>query len=217
MMRSLRLRRAMLVSAIVGVAALGVGGPVAAAPTTDVVQGQVLRLVSVADWTAAASLRPGQPVRWDVIVSADAPEPGTVHVGISARGDAELLVDVEVCMQPWEAAGCPGGANPLRSAWSLPRDGVEVSLIEMSETEVAHLRLSIALHEAEAGSTDVRVHARGAGESAVIGPDGGLATTGLSTDMRWVLAVGAGLLVTGTGFALARRRIRSTGAPEDDS
>lgn len=211
------LRTAVVVSAIVGVAVFGGGGPATAAPTTDVVQGQVLRLVSVADWTAAASLRPGQPVRWDVIVSADAPEPGTVRVGISARGDAELLVDVEVCMQQWESTGCPGGARTLRSDWPLPRDGVEASLIEMGESEVAHLRLSIALQAADVGSTDVRVHAQGAGESAVIGPDGGLATTGLSTDVRGVLAVGGGLLVAGTVFAVVRRRSGSSGGPEDAS
>lgn len=171
----------------------------------------MLRLVSVADWTAAASLRPGQPVRWDVVVSADAPEPGTVHVGISARGDADLLVDAQVCMQPWEGTGCPGGARTLRSAWPLPRDGVEVSLIEMSETEVAHVRLSIALQGADDGSTDVRVHAQGAGESAVIGPDGGLATTGLPPIAPWLVA--GGVILVGAGLASAVVHRRRTRAP----
>nr|WP_201471319.1 hypothetical protein [Microbacterium hydrocarbonoxydans] len=203
--------------AIAGIAALGVGDPAAAAPTTDVVQGQVLRLVSVADWGAASSLRPGQRVRWDVTVSADAPDPGTVRIGISARGDADLLVDAHVCMRAWEGAECPGGARALRLEWPLPRDGVEVPLVEMAEDDVAHLRLSIALDGPEQGSTDVRVHAQGAGESAAIGPDGGLAATGPPADVRWVIVVGGVLLVAGTASALLRRRTDPPGAPGMDS
>src|SRR5690349_25128393 len=106
-----RLLAAIAASTIAGIGALGVGGPAVAAPTTAVVQGQVLRLVSVADWDAAASLRPGEPVQWDVTVSADAPDPGTVSIGISARGDADLLVDAHVCMRAWEGSECPGGAR----------------------------------------------------------------------------------------------------------
>lgn len=197
---------AIAVSTIAGIGALGVGGPAAAAPTTAVVQGQVLRLVSVADWDAASSLRPGEPVRWDVTVSADAPDPGTVSIGISARGDVDLLVDGHVCMRAWEGAECPGGARALRTAWPLPRDGVEVPLVDMAEGDVAHLRLSIALGGPDPGSTEVRVHAQGAGESAVIGPDGGLAATGMSTDARWVLALGGGLFMAGAASVVLRRR-----------
>lgn len=212
-----RLLTAIAVWTIAGIGVLGVGGPAAAAPTTDVVQGQVIRLVSVADWVAASSLRPGQPVRWDVTVSADAPDPGTVRIGVSARGDADLLVDAHVCMRPWEGDECPGGARGLRSEWPIPRDGVEVALLEMADGDVAHLRLAIALDGAGAGHTEVRVHAHGAGESAVVGPDGGLATTGLSTDVRWMLAVGGGLLVAGTVFAFLRRGKGPPDPPGGDS
>jgi hypothetical protein len=209
------MKRALL---LVGLVALGAlpAQPAWAAPTTQVVQGQILRLVSVADWDAAGSLLPGEPVQWDVAISADAPDPGTVTIGASATGDAELVVDASLCMQPWTASGCPGGATVLRSGWSIPRDGVEVALTRMADTETAHVRLSIALAAGEeGGSTDVLVHAAGAGESATIGGGGGLATTGMSPVVYGVFAGGAVLLVVGTLLVATRRRRRSRDAGDE--
>ncbi|MFJ2542713.1 hypothetical protein [Microbacterium sp. NPDC087589] len=181
-------------------------GPAWAAPSTQVVQGEVLRLVSIADWDAASSLLPGQPVQWDVTVSADAPDPGTVAVGISASGDAALVLDVLRCAQAWGEGGCSGGATTLETGWSMPRDGVEMPLLEMADTEIAHLRLVIALGDEEAGSTRVRVHARGAGESATIGPDGGLAATGAAPIAPWALGGALALVAGGTALSAARHR-----------
>ena len=197
-------------------AALVAVSPAWAAPSTEVVQGQVLRLVSVADWDAASSLLPGQPVQWDVTVSAEAPDPGTVAVGVSASGGAALVMDVLRCAQEWDESGCRGGATTLESGWSIPRDGLEVPLVEMADTEVAHLRLVIALDGADDGSTQVRVHARGAGESATIGPDGGLATTGGAPFAPWAIC-GALALVAGGAALSATRRRRSTGAHRGES
>ncbi|KQR47742.1 hypothetical protein ASF87_01905 [Microbacterium sp. Leaf161] len=183
-------------------------GPAWAAPSTQVVQGDVLRLVSVADWDAASSLLPGQPVQWDVTVSAEAPDPGVVAVGVSASGDASLIVDAYRCELEWDETGCVGDVEELTTGWPIPRDGAEVALLEMADTEVAHLRLVISLAGDEAGSTQVRVHARGAGESAVIGPDGGLATTGLSPLAPWT--IGAAIAVGAVGtllFVAGRRRV----------
>lgn len=178
-----------------------------AAPTTQVIQGDVLRLVSVADWDAASSLLPGVPVQWDVEVSADAPDPGIVRIGVSATGSATLLLDVSLCATAWGAGGCPGGATVLRTDWSIPRDGAQVGLTEITDTEIAYLRLAITLDPADVeGSTDIRVHAQGAGESAVVGPDGGLATTGPSPLLPWVLGAGALLVVSGGVIVIARRR-----------
>lgn len=195
---------------IVGV--LFSAGPAWAAPSTEVVQGEVLRLVSTADWDAASSLLPGQPVQWDVTVSAQAPDPGIVAVGVSASGDAPLVVDALGCAQEWDATGCVAGEITLRSDWVLPRDGTEVELLEIADTETAHLRLVIALTGDDVGTTHVRVHAQGAGESAVIGPDGGLATTGLSPLVPWAAGVGAVLLAGGLVFA-ARHRDRAPAQP----
>ncbi|SEB50927.1 hypothetical protein [Microbacterium hydrocarbonoxydans] len=198
-----------IVTAVGAAAALGVlaAAPAWAAPSTQVVQGEVLRLVSSADWDAASSLLPGQPVRWDVTVSAEAPDPGTVAVGISATGDAALLVDVALCAQPWSESGCAGGATLLKTDWALPLDGVENALLDMSDEDVAHLRFTVTLGDG-GGSTRVRVHASGAGESAVIGPEGGLATTGGTGVPVGVLATGLGLVAVGTALSASRRRRR---------
>ena len=75
---------------------LGSAAPAWASPTTEIIQGRILRLVSVADWEAAGSLLPGQQVRWDVAVSAVAPDPGIVTIALSATGEAPLLLDVSI-------------------------------------------------------------------------------------------------------------------------
>ena len=190
--------------------------PAAAAPVTQVVQGKILRLVSVADWDAAGTLRPGQPVRWDVAVSADAPDPGTVTIAVSATGDADLVVDAALCMQEWTSIGCPGGEIILRSEWSIPRDGSKVELAQIADTETAHVRFAIALAPRDAaGRTDVRLHATGAGETAVIGPDDDdLAMTGMSLNSLWAVGGGALLLI---GLAITLLRPRRAGRDGDAS
>lgn len=204
----------LMIGAIAVASALG-AAPAWAAPTTEVVQGDVLRLVSVADWDVASSLLPGQPVQWDVTVSADAPDPGIVSIGISATGDAPLVVDVASCAEAWEVDGCPAGATALQTSWGIPRDGVAVPLTEIADSEIAHLRLSVALDASGvAGSTDIRVHAQGAGETVVAGPGGGLATTGMSPIMPWILGGGAALVLLGVTLVALRRR-RSHEAEQD--
>ncbi|WP_136040681.1 MULTISPECIES: hypothetical protein [unclassified Microbacterium] len=190
---------------------LGSAAPAWAAPTTEVIQGRILRLVSVADWEAAGSLLPGQQVRWDVAVSAEAPDPGIVTIALSATGDAPLVLDVSICLREWQENGCPGGAMVERSAWPIPRDGAEVQLGEVADTDVAHVRLSIGLGEgAGTGSTNVRLHARGVGEDVTVGPGGGLAATGPSPLPPWALAGGAALVVVGV-LLVARRRVVAIG------
>lgn len=211
-----RARAAAVASAVAAGMVLVAPAAAWAVPSTQVVQGEVLRLVSVADWDAASSLRPGQPVRWDVTVSADAPDPGTVRVGISATGEADLVVDAALCAGAWTSGGCPDGETVVRTAWPIPRDGSEVSLVEMSDGDAAHLRLSISLADAQRGSTEVRVHAQGAGESAMAGlGGGGLASTGPSPVAPW--AVGGALVLLAAGWALAASARARTTAGEDRS
>ena len=202
---NVRARFAAGLSAAAAVALLA-AAPASAAPSTEVVQGQVLRLVSIADWDAASSLLPGQLVQWDVTVSADAADPGIVTVGVSADGAADLVVEVFGCASEWDESGCSDGATAVKSAWAIRRDGVEVPLLEMADTDVAHLRLVVALAGDDVGSTQMHVHARGAGESAVIGPDGGLATTGMPPFAPWVIGTGVALAGTGAALSAVRRR-----------
>ncbi|MBO9627059.1 MAG: hypothetical protein J7484_11880 [Microbacterium sp.] len=210
--------RARVVACFVAVLALvGTAAPAWAAPSTEVIQGQVLRLVSVADWDAASSLSTGTPVRWDVTVSAHAPDPGTVTLGLSADGDAALRVDVALCRDAWQQDVCPGGARTLRAGWEIPLDGAEVALTQMADTDVAYVRMSVALepgvHE---GSTSIRFHATGESESAVVGTGGGLAITGMSPVVPWILGGGAVLVVLGLLLAFVRGRRRPADADEDE-
>lgn len=212
-------RRVILLAPVIVVAALLTAPPAWAAPTTEVIQGSVLRIVSVADWTAASSLMPGESVRWDVAVSADAPDPGRVTLSVSASGDAPLVVDAELCMRGWQADGCPGGAMALRSSWAIPLDGSPVVLAEIATTEVARLRLRIALGVAAgeaSGATDVRVRASGVGDSVVVGPGGPLPATGGGVlpatgggVVPWVVGVAAGLVIAGAGVLVPRPRRRT--------
>lgn len=201
-----------LVTATAGgvVMALLTVSPSWAAPTTHVVQGEVLRLVSIADWDAASNLLPEQAVQWDVTVSADAPDPGVVRIGIDAQGTIPLTVDAAFCMQEWESNECPDGATVLHHNWDLPRDGVELPLTQVTDTDTVHLRLTIGLGDApHDGSTEVRVYAHGAGESIAVGPGGGLATTGMSATVPWILGGGAVLVFLGF-MLIALRRHRGT-------
>ncbi len=201
------MRSRVIACIVVALVSAGVASPAWAAPTTEVIQGQVLRLVSVADWDAASALSTGVPVRWDVTVSADAPDPGQVTLGVSATGDAPLRVDVALCLREWTPDGCPGGAQTLRTAWAVPRDGVEVDLTRIADTDVAHVRLSVVLEPgAHEGSTSIRFHARGESESVVVGAGGGLATTGMSPVVPWILGGGAVLVLLGLVMTLVRRR-----------
>lgn len=189
---------------------LGSAAPAWASPTTEIIQGRILRLVSVADWEAAGSLLPGQQVRWDVAVSAVAPDPGVVTIALSATGEAPLVLDVSICLRAWEGIACPGGAVIVRSAWQVPRDGGEVRLGEVADTDVAHVRLSIGLGEEAAGSTTLRLHASGIGEDVIVGPGGGLAATGPTPLPPWVLAGASALVVVGV-LLVARRRAVAIG------
>lgn len=194
-----------VVGALVG--ALALAAPAAAAPSTRVVQGDHLRLVSVADWDRAAHLRPGEDVRWDVAVSADAPDPGTITLSLSAEGGAPLVVDAALCVVEWRGEDCPGGAATLRSGWSVPRDGEETRLAETDSRATVHLRLAVGLGEGSAGgSTRVAVHAEGAGDDLAVGPGGELPPTGAAPVGPGALAAAAALLVLGAGMLLARRR-----------
>lgn len=213
------MRRA-LAAVLLAVAVIVMPGAAWAAPTTQVIQGSVLRLVSVADWAAAGSLLPGQPVQWDIEVSADAPDPGVIRIAVSATGGAHLLLDISTCAKAWTESGCPVGATALRTRWDIPRDGVEVPLLQVADTERTHLRLAIVLDPAGgsgAGSTDVRVHAQGAGETVVAGSDAALATTGLPSAAPWIVGAGAGLIGSGAVLVLRRRGAASWQEVRDEA
>lgn len=197
------MRRLLAVTACLAALTLA-PAPAWAESTTDIVQGAVLRLVSVADWATASDMNPGDALPWDVTVSAAA-EPGTVTIALSATGDAPVRIDALLCASAWKREGCPGPTTTLRSGWTIPSDGEQVTLWTMPDTDVAHLRLVVALESG--GSAQVRIHAHGAGDSIVAAPEGGLALTGPSGDPRPMLV--AGTVLCGAGVMMAARRRRS--------
>lgn len=200
----------MLIALGLAVSAVGAAPAAVAAPSTQVVQGQYVRLVSTADWDTAQSLTADTPVRWDIAVSANAPEPGTLTVGVSAEGEASLVVDAVLCMSPWEGETCPGGPRALATDWLVPRDGKPRELVQFSASDEGNLRLTVSLDDDARGTTQLWVHADGAGDALSVGPGGDLAATGLSPLVPVTLGIGAALVILGGVLALtARTRSRA--------
>jgi len=194
--------------------------PAWAAPSTEVLQGSVLRIVSVADWAEAANLLPGESVVWDVAVSADADvDPGTVTLAVSATGAAPLLVDAELCLQPWTDGACPGGATVLATSWTIPRDGSEAVLADFPSTQTAHLRLRVAMggDDDGPGFTDVRVSARGVGDAVVADAGGGLSSLPTTGGTAPVGVLVGGIVLVGAGAVLLAGRIRRRGRGRRDA
>lgn len=215
--------------ALCGAILLGTAAPAAAAPTTEVVQGQYLRIVSTADWDAARNLHTVAAVPWELTISAAAPAPGTMTLGVSAMGGTPLIVDVLMCAEAWNAGVCGPGASVLRAGWAVPRNGSRTDLTSVADTAVVHLRLVVALDAGTAATgtaTALRVHAIGVGESVVVGApvpapepagdagpgetpavvgDGALPITGQAGNSG-LLYAGFGALLLGAALVLLVRR-----------
>ncbi|MGO1266501.1 MAG: hypothetical protein ACTMIY_07715 [Microbacterium gubbeenense] len=199
--------------AIVGgvLGALVLVASASAAEDTEVVPGEYVRLVSVADWDRAAGMAPGESMRWDLEISADAPEPGTLAVAMSAAGGTPLVIDAALCLEEWQGETCPGGAEDLRAAWEISRDGELVTLEEFDAADVANLRLQVGVLGGSAGdTTQMRVYAIGAGERVGTGP--GLSPTGSWSASPWLLGGGAMLLVGTASLILVRSARQNGGA-----
>lgn len=187
--------------------------PAWAAPATEVVQGQYIRIVSTADWEAAGDLRPGIAIPWDLEISADAPEPGSMTLSLSATGGLPLSIDAQLCAQRWHADECPGGVDAHRLGWEIPLDGSRARFASVTDTDVAHVRLTVAMapDASGEGSTVLKVHADGIGDPVVVGPGGHLATTGAAPGAAWMLGAGIAILSVGAGLLIAGRVRRRVG------
>lgn len=200
-------------AALLSALLLVVAAPAADAdPATQVVQGRYVRIVSTADWSAAAAMGPGAGVRWDLEISAAAPSPGAVRVGVSATGDAAVSADVRLCSVAWQGDACAGATRVLRRAWDVPRDGRTVALDAMSSDEVAHVRLDVRLAAGGGtGATQIRVHADGLGDRIQAGPGAQLPPTGGTVPLPAIVGGGA-LLSAAALLQLIGRRRRGEGS-----
>lgn len=203
--------RALLVFAAALAGALACASPAAAASTTQVIEGEYIRLVSVADWQKAGELNPGEKVRWDVAISADAPEPGAMQISLSADGGTHLAIDAALCAVAWRGDACPAGPTQLRSGWGVPHGNGAVQLSRVSSAETVHLRLRVGLAEPGGGEPTVaRVHVTGPGEGVSVASDQALAQTGASSAAPRALLLGAVMLVSGAALVIARGRRRGS-------
>lgn len=193
-----------------GLVALAVVLPAAAAPP-QTVRSKYLTVVSILD-PRAAMMGPGETVHWQVGISAEPPDPGTVTIGLSATGDATmgLTAAARACSVQWVDGVCSGRVWSLPALDPLPIDGAEHALLTMPSGEERWVELAVTMPPTavpEPGDgVSVLVHASGHGDSLAVGPDG-LAGTG-GPSMRWPLlalgAIAAGLTLT----LWARRRHR---------
>lgn len=195
-----------LSAAVIAVIVVTTAASAEAAEVTQTVRGRYVQILSRADWGAAASMSPQTRVQWDLVVSAHAPAPGVVRLGISATGDAPVRAEVRLCTVPWQGAICSPGARSLRADWEIPRDGRTTELAAMAADEIAHLRLEVRMGSAAAtGSTQVLVHADGFGDQVQAGPAGELPATGGSVPVG-ALVGGIVLVVIAAVLVLLGRR-----------
>ncbi|WP_292722308.1 hypothetical protein [Microbacterium sp. 13-71-7] len=189
--------------------------PAHASVVTETVQGRYVRIVSSADWSAAAAMTEGMSVRWDLTVSADAPDAGFVRVSVSASGSAPLAIDVRTCAEPWRGGGCPSGERTLRADWAVPRGGRPVEIEAMPADAVAHLRLDVRVgDEAERGaSTQISVHADGFGDAVQVGPgpEHALPATGGGVPVPFIVVGGVLVSAAVVILLVAARRRRDGG------
>ncbi|WOP19809.1 signal peptidase I [Raineyella sp. LH-20] len=191
-----------------GLAALAVTLPAAAAqPQT--VRGRYLTLVSVPD-PRMATMGPGETVHWQVGISVDAPDPGTVDIGLSATGNASmgLTAAATACSVAWVDGVCAGRSWPLPALDPLPIDGAEHALLTMPSGEERWVLLAVTMpataRPSPGAGVSALVHASGHGDSLAVGP-GGLAGTG-GPSARWPLLLAVAALAAGLTLTLWARR-----------
>ncbi|WP_235934139.1 signal peptidase I [Agromyces humi] len=166
---------ASLVLALVAVAACvsQAPTPASAAVEESVVQGQVLRLTAIGDPELMQRMTPGDTVAWEVGISADAPEPGTIDVGMIGGGDAGLglVVEASWCAVRWTGGACDDPV-PLLAPEPLPVDGVAQELLTMTTAEQRWIRFLVTMPASgtdAGGLADLEVHAVGSGDEVRIG------------------------------------------------
>lgn len=175
--------------------------PAQAAVNREVIDGEVLHLVSVQDPEAMASMRPGEVVRWDVRVSSKEPD-GEITLELAAEGDGTGF-EVEV-------HSCTAAGTSCRTELLAPRlaQGV-LPLGRQGADEVVWYRIGVRLAAHEPVRTLLTFTARGQGEEVSTDGEAELSGTGTSPWPTVGLAAAAWLL----GIILARLAgaLRKTG------
>ncbi|MFC7432601.1 MULTISPECIES: hypothetical protein [unclassified Agrococcus] len=166
-----------------------------AAVEETVIEGEVLRLVSVQDAQAMAAMLPGEPVTWDVGVGSSEPA-GTIDVSLdvvdAATGAYRAVV--QVCDERWSASGCALGATPLLDETLV--EGERAQLARQDAAASAWYRIEVELLAPRGGATvDLRLTADGFGE--VLGDGGEAGTPGAQPGTQPPVGAIPGLPQTG--------------------
>ena len=189
--------------------AVGAPVPARAATTETVIQGPVIRLVSI-ESPAMQELTPGGSAVWQVGVTADADSPGTLTVTLAgtAAPDTELRYQVQGCPQRWTSDTCPG-SEVLVPDSPAPTDGAAMLLRTMPDDEQLWLRIEVTLPaDADPAASPLRltVRATGVGDDVSTGNGGGgLAATGGVAGPA-MAAVGGVVMAVGIGMLVRSRR-----------
>lgn len=178
------------------------------AVTEDVITSGHLKMISIGDQAAMARLAPGEPVQWQVGVSAAESEPGEVRIQLRGDGNAGLGLNaiIRSCDRRWVEGDCEGEADQVHSPGPIAVDGTKRQLTAMSVAEERWLLFDLWLPRNSAAertekSVRLQVHATGSGDdvTASPGPIDSLAATGANP----LLPLLAAALSIGFGLALA--------------
>ncbi len=198
-------------------------GPARAADVETVVSSQYLKLTSISDPDLTSSMIRFDPVPWQVGVAATPPEPGLLHLGLTASGSmvdpGDFTISVSACPVRWVAGSCAGSA----STWLPTTDlASAVAVPASSEREVGSRPTSVqrwllmnvtmtAAAPVPGDGAELRLRAWGAGDSLSTGP-GRLAPTGTDAGALLPPAVLAFVAIgLGLGFAAIAHRRREAG------
>ncbi len=188
----------------------GVSSAVAApAETREVISGEVLRLVSVQDRPAMSTMAPGEPVAWDVQVSANRPD-GEIALSLTAAGP-EGAFEVQVAECAAEGTACTEQLIGATAVGAMP-----VELGTQPAAEQVWYRITTELIAPEHGAElALRFVAAGSGEEVSAGGGGDLPATGgphRGVGLAVVIAVAAGVLLRFGGALIPSSRCGVAGS-----
>lgn len=195
--------------------ASAVGGAFLGVESTSVARGTYLTLTSIGDAEAMSNMQPNVPVLWQIGVSADAPEPGTVSLSLEASGDSSLGLSLEIrsCSVQWVGGVCDGAERSIQPRLEAPLNSGLQLLESMPASEQRWMLVSAMVPPGGEGEVSLAVRAQGDSDSIAVGPGtvGTIARTGAASAPPMLLlggvGVSAGLLVAGAAAVLKRRGV----------
>ncbi len=198
-------------------AVLATPGQARAVTTEEVIHGTYLSLTSIGDKDRMTNMAPNEPVPWQVGVSAQTRDPGTVTISLSARGALAvnpdgLQVMVAICTTRWVNGACPTGPGEQvlanGPATRLVAHPITVSSMRSDQQRWILVTASLLTNSTVSGSADLFVTATGVGDRVSAGGDvGPLPRTG--TNLWPPVLAGVGALLAGALLVLATRRHRT--------